>query len=143
MHGDRLLDALIDKLPASGEAWPQPDRDAWLSLMRSAFDLVYGRDGQAPPKQTPVELPKIPLVGDDAPAAPVKDWHVDAGGVARSPDGEEAPLEGVPRNTGFLDLRPGSDGRLDTVIWADGTWPASHVRARGLKLILPPTAKAA
>jgi hypothetical protein len=138
MHGDRLLDALIDKLPAPGSAWPQADRDAWLGLMRSAFDLVYGRDGQPAPRPAAVDLPqrpRLPPRGNDAPAPViVGKWHIDAGGIARSPDGEEAPLEGVPRGTALLDLRPDSDGRLDMVIWADGTWPAQHVRARGLKL---------
>jgi hypothetical protein len=135
MHGDRLLDALIDKLPASGEAWPQGDRDAWLSLMRSAFDLVYGRDGHPAPKPVVEELPKLPLIGDDAvPLAAKGKWHIDAGGVARSPDGEEAPLEGIPRSMVLVDLRPEGDRRLDTVIWADGTWPAAHVQARGIKL---------
>jgi hypothetical protein len=136
MHGDRLLDALIDKLPATGFAWPQADRDAWLSLMRSAFDLVYGRDGQPAPRPAVVELPPLPLRGDDVPApvVAIDRWHIDSFGVARSPEGEETPLEGIPRGTALLDLRAESDGRLDTVIWADGTWPAQHVRARGLKL---------
>lgn len=134
MHRDPLLDALIGKLPAPGEAWPQADRDVWFSLMRSAFDLVYGRDGQPAPTPAPVDLPKLPLRGDEVPSEIRGKWHVDAGGVARSPDGEEAPLEGVPRGTVLLDLRTEGDGRIDTVIWADGTWPAPHVRARGLKL---------
>jgi len=39
----------------------------------------------------------------------------------------------------LVDLRregngPEGGGRIDTVIWADGTWPAPHVLARGLKL---------
>ena len=134
MHRDALLEALIGKLPEPGTAWPQGDRDIWLGLMRSVFDLVYGRDGQAAPRPAVVELPRLPL-HDDAPAASLKgQWHIDAGGIAHSPDGEEAPLEGVPRGTVLVDLRPASDGRIDTVIWADGTWPASHVRARGVSL---------
>jgi len=134
MHRDPLLDALIGKLPVPGESWPQADRDVWLGLMRNVFDLVYGRDGQAPPAPPVIELPKLPLRSDEPPAPVKGKWHVDAAGVARSPDGEEAPLEGVPRGTELLDMRPESDRRIDTVIWADGTWPAPHVKARGVKL---------
>lgn len=135
MHRDPLLDALIGKLPAPGESWPQPDRDVWFNLMRSAFDLVYGRDGQAAAKPAVIEIPKLPLLGDETPATvPPGRWHVDAGGIARAPDGEEAPLEGTPRGTVLMDFRPEGDRRIDTVIWADGTWPAGHVRALGIKL---------
>lgn len=135
MPRDSLLEALIDKLPEPGAPWPQADRDVWFNLMRSAFDLVYGRDGQVATKPAPVDLPKLTLVGDDLPsAAGSGHWHVDASGLARSPDGEEAPLGGIPQGTVLLDLRPGSDGRLDTVIWADGTWPWSHIRPCRLTL---------
>ena len=41
---DPLLAALIEKLPLPGSTWPRGDRQAWLDLMRAAFDLVYGRD---------------------------------------------------------------------------------------------------
>lgn len=142
MHRDPLLEALIDKLPEPGKPWPQADRDVWFTLMRNSFDLVYGRDGQAAPKPLVTDLPKLPLVGDDSPPSALPgEWHIDAAGVARAPDGEEAPLAGFPRNVAVLDLRPGSDGRLDTVIWADGTWPASHVRSRGINLLLPKSAE--
>lgn len=134
MPRDALLEALIDKLPSAGP-WPQADRDIWFGLMRGVFDLVYGRDGQPAVKPAPIDLPRIPLVGDDElPATVDGKWHVDSGGFARAPTGEEAPLEGTPRGTVFVDLRPDSDGRLDSVTWADGTWPASHVNARGIKL---------
>jgi hypothetical protein len=134
MHRDPLLEALIGKLPEAGQPWPQADRDVWFTLMRSAFDLVYGRDGQPAPKPTVTDLPRLPLVGDTVEEPVVQTWHIDAGGFARAPTGEEAPLEGTPRGTVFLDLRPQSDGRVDTVTWADGTWPTSHVHARSIKL---------
>lgn len=134
MHRDPLLEALIGKLPEPGSTWPQADRDVWFTLMRSAFDLVYGREGQSAPRPSPIEMPKLPLVGSDVPPEILTGkWHVDGGGVARSPDGEEVPLDGTPRDTVFADLRLETDRRIDTVIWADGTWPAGHVRARGIR----------
>jgi hypothetical protein len=141
MVRDKLLEALIDKLPEPGTPWPHEDRASWLNLMKAAFDLVYGREG-APALHIvghpgPIELPKLPLVGDDLPElASPKAWHVDAGGIARSPEGDEAPLEGVPRGTWLVDLRTEGAGRFDTIIWADGTWPEPHVTQRGIKLNL-------
>jgi len=39
---DRLLAALIAKLPAETEPWPCADRIAWLRMMAMAFDVIYG-----------------------------------------------------------------------------------------------------
>jgi hypothetical protein len=43
---DRLLAALIAKLPADAAQWPRADRIAWLRMMAMAFDVVYGRSGR-------------------------------------------------------------------------------------------------
>jgi hypothetical protein len=42
---DRLLAALIAKLPADMAQWPRADRVAWLRMMAMAFDVVYGPCG--------------------------------------------------------------------------------------------------
>jgi hypothetical protein len=42
---DRLLAALIAKLPLATAGWPRADRAAWLRMMAMAFDVVYGPDG--------------------------------------------------------------------------------------------------
>jgi hypothetical protein len=42
---DRLLAALIAKLPAKTTPWPRADRAAWLRMMAMAFDVVYGPGG--------------------------------------------------------------------------------------------------
>ena len=39
---DRLLAALIAKLPTETAPWPRADRIAWLQMMAMAFDVVYG-----------------------------------------------------------------------------------------------------
>lgn len=40
--GDPLIDALIQKLPPTGTAWPAPERDTWIKMIQMAFDLAYG-----------------------------------------------------------------------------------------------------
>ena len=42
---DRLLVALIAKLPTEMAQWPRVDRVAWLQMMAMAFDVVYGPCG--------------------------------------------------------------------------------------------------
>jgi hypothetical protein len=42
---DRLLSALIAKLPAAAGPWPRADRVAWLQMIATAFDVVYGPCG--------------------------------------------------------------------------------------------------
>lgn len=48
---DPVIAALIQKLPTSGP-WKTADREAWLSMMKMAFDMAYGANA-APPKPTP------------------------------------------------------------------------------------------
>lgn len=59
---DRLLAALIEKLPAPGCEWDRSQRVAWLHMMAMAFDVVYGRC--APVPIAPLEA------GDEALALP-------------------------------------------------------------------------
>jgi hypothetical protein len=42
---DRLLSALIAKLPADAAQWPRAGRIAWLQMMAMAFEVVYGPSG--------------------------------------------------------------------------------------------------
>ena len=42
---DRLLAALIARLPAAIAQWPRADRIAWLQMIAMAFDAVYGPGG--------------------------------------------------------------------------------------------------
>lgn len=38
---DPIIKGLIDRLPASGEVWPANERELWLTILKSAFQLVY------------------------------------------------------------------------------------------------------
>jgi hypothetical protein len=40
--GDPLIDALVLKLPKTGEKWPRAERETWLKMIEMAFDLAYG-----------------------------------------------------------------------------------------------------
>jgi hypothetical protein len=153
---DPLIAAMIGKLPAQGP-WPHEDREAWLNLMKAAFDVTYGRNGAPPPVM--VSGPAGGGMADAAPVARVSPgdgesiidfqlakvatrFYVEPDGTARAPGGAEAALEAVPVGTALLDYRAEAErGRLDTVIWADGTWPAGHVASRSLRL--EPASKAA
>ena len=42
---DRLLAALIAKLPTDSAEWPRAERIAWLRMIAMAFDVVYGPCG--------------------------------------------------------------------------------------------------
>lgn len=42
---DRLLAALIAKLPTEPGEWPRAERIAWLRMIAMAFDVVYGPCG--------------------------------------------------------------------------------------------------
>src|SRR5260370_41486869 len=42
---DRLLVALIAKLPMEAARWPRADRIAWLQMIAMALDVVYGPCG--------------------------------------------------------------------------------------------------
>lgn len=148
---DPLLAALIGKLPAvpagAKVVWPGDDREAWLNLMRLAFDVVYGR-GEGDGRGAVVDMPsdfKLAAVSAAAPAPdampaefqrfPVGRFYVEADGTAKSPRGNDAHFETIPIGTVLLDYRaPGASMQLATIIWADGTWPASHVSQRELRL---------
>lgn len=152
---DPLIEALIGKVPSDGP-WPVEAREAWLTLMRAAFEFVYG-DGNVAAARTPAavrsdyaaRLETLPAELRAAYRDPPADvleipdmklragrWYIEPDGTARTPTGAEANLESVPHGTALIDYRrdPEYAGRIDTVIWADGTWPAGHVGRRELKL---------
>jgi hypothetical protein len=150
---DPLIGALFGKMPAQGP-WPHDDREAWLNLMRASLDVVYGRAAVTDPLapyRSPAPLHRPAIAADVGGAETVIDfraasaavrWYVEPDGTARAPNGIEAALEAVPIGTVLLDYRAEEDrGRLDSVIWADGTWPAGHVATRNLKI--EPASKAA
>jgi hypothetical protein len=38
---DPIIKGLIDRLPNAGSVWPSSERDLWLSILKSSFQLVY------------------------------------------------------------------------------------------------------
>lgn len=106
---DPLLNALIWKLPSTGEAFSADARSSWLKMMTIAFDVTYGpAEGVIVPS---IGLPDNgkPAAAAAAPAAPAPkptkaphqaygcDYYVDGQGFARCDF--EADGAGVPRPT--------------------------------------------
>ena len=44
---DPIIKGLIDRLPDAGSLWPSKERELWLQILQSAFELVY-KDEKAP-----------------------------------------------------------------------------------------------
>lgn len=38
---DPIIQGLLERLPQTGEVWPEGDRKKWLSLLEGSFDLIY------------------------------------------------------------------------------------------------------
>lgn len=119
---DPLLSALVDKLPAAGSSWAAADRQAWLTMMNSAFDVVYGgaaggsvsraaprRSGPAPKKKRAAQ-PKPKLI------KPGPHFYIDRQSIARRAGGERIMPADV---AGILVDKRGMKGDLSTITWAD------------------------
>ena len=123
---DPLLSALVDKLPAAGSSWPAADRQAWLTMMNNAFDVVYGgASGGVTARATPARArpaPKRPARSHARPAAKPKlikagpQFFIDRQSVARRAGGERIMPSDV---AGILVDKRGMNGDLATITWAD------------------------
>ncbi len=116
---DRLLVALIAKLPAEMTQWPRADRVAWLQMMAMAFNVVYGPCGGiqvAPEDAGPGdsdESAKTPhqvsarhrATAQAAPSVPQR-FYVDRDGFAMA-DGKPIAIEDLPAGTILWDERIG------------------------------------
>jgi hypothetical protein len=135
---DRLLSALIAKLPAEAAQWPRDDRIAWLRMMAMAFDVVYGpcaairvvdaaRDdafsvndhhserGAITPHHTPAEHHATP---QPAPSVAQR-FYVDRDGFAMG-DGRPIAMEDLPANAVLWDERVGIEcGDAAAILWRD------------------------
>jgi hypothetical protein len=38
---DPIIEGLLERLPPEGDPWPRAKREAWLSILRQVFDLIY------------------------------------------------------------------------------------------------------
>jgi hypothetical protein len=138
---DRLLAALIAKLPADAAQWPRADRIAWLRMMAMAFDVVYGPGGS-------IRVSLEEACGDDrtanddraaiaplhglaehratAQAAPdavqrlvAQRLYVDRDGFAMG-DGRPVAMEDLPAGAILWDERVGIEsGDAAAILWRD------------------------
>jgi hypothetical protein len=124
---DRLLAALIAKLPIEIVQWSRADRIAWLRMMAMAFDVVYGpcggvrivpeeaRDDKADQTATapPRALAEAPPLG-----APQR-FYVDRDGFAMG-DGRPIAMEDLPAGATLWDERAGAEcGDVAAILWRD------------------------
>jgi hypothetical protein len=133
---DRLLAALIAKLPAAIAQWPCADRIAWLRMMAMAFNVVYGPCGEIrvaseeargddrgadidrsanAQTQGPLEHP---AAAQAAPGAAQR-FYVDRDGFAMG-DGRPIAMEDLPAGAILWDERVGIEcGDAAAILWRD------------------------
>jgi hypothetical protein len=133
---DRLLAALIAKLPTRAEQWPRADRIAWLRMMAMAFDVVYGPCGGvriAPDAGEPAcagHLPETQTTSraaatDAEPAGTPHRFYVDHDGFAMAAFDNGAgnrpiAMEDLPAGAILWDERTGIEcGDVGAILWRD------------------------
>lgn len=127
---DPLFAAIIAKLPASGATWEAKDRDAWLHMMTSAFNVVYGAETGAQANTAVTSSFNMQIAqmnGKRKPGRPPKakahaghDYYIDKEGFAHADGGGRVSPEDVPDGELIFDYR-GAKRDRDTIIWADGS----------------------
>jgi hypothetical protein len=134
---DRLLAALIAKLPTQTEQWPRADRIAWLRMMAIAFDVVYGPCGgvRIAPEASEsacgrdadeaASIRPAPAEEGDASETAPQRFYVDHDGFAmgsRGDGGGGRPLamEDLPAGATLWDERAGIEcGDVAAILWRD------------------------
>ena len=127
---DRLLVALIAKLPTEIAQWPRGERIAWLQMMAMAFNVVYGPCGEirvvsedAPAgdggqrTNTPHQVSAGHRVTAQAAPNTPQRFYVDRDGFAMG-DGKPVAMEDLPAGTILWDERVGIEcGDVATILW--------------------------
>lgn len=126
-RGNPLINALVEQLPAPGEAFPADERAAWLEMMEKAFTMAYGGTRVAP-AQKPAAAKKPsarskarPQAASRKPAPPVTAgpaFFIDRQNIARRRGGHRIMPHDV---AGILVDKRGVNGDLATITWADGS----------------------
>jgi len=123
---DRLLVALLTKLPTAMAPWPRADRIAWLQMTAMAFDVIYGPcggvrviageacdgkiDQTAPTQHSRIEA---------APPSAPRRFYVDRDGFAMG-DGKPISMEELPAGAIVWDERAGAEcGDVTAILWRD------------------------
>ena len=129
---DRLLAALIAKLPAGQALWRRDQRVAWLRMMASAFDVVYGpcapvaiapadarEDGPAAGCNDLTACPVSVAGALSRPQRSVRRFIVDHDGFAMG-DGQPIAMEDLPEGATLWDERTGLEcGDVTAILWRD------------------------
>ncbi len=119
---DRLLAALIGRLPKPTEPWARDDRVAWLQLMALAFDVVYGPCGGADAAVDPADLgaaTAATTATDRSAPATSRRFHVDHDGFAMA-DGRPIAMAELPAGATLWDERSGPEcGDVAAILWRD------------------------
>jgi hypothetical protein len=135
---DRLLSALIGKLPAEAAQWPRAERIAWLQMMAMAFDVVYGpcdairvatdaagdddysvndrrsERGAIAPRREHAEH-----ATPQSPPGVAQRFYVDRDGFAMG-DGRPIAMEDLPAGVNLWDERVGIEsGDASAILWRD------------------------
>jgi hypothetical protein len=129
---DRLLVALIAKLPIELAPWPRADRIAWLQMIAMALDVVYGpcsgirvvdegAHGDEAGRSANTPRPGSAshhVTAQTAPRTPQR-FYVDRDGFAMG-DGKPVTMEDLPAGTILWDERVGIDcGDAVAILWRD------------------------
>ncbi len=127
---DRLLVALIAKLPMEIAQWPRADRMAWLQMIAMAFDVVYGpcggirvlaarADDVDERANTPRPVPAAHHATEQAAPIRPQRFYVDRDGFAMG-DGKPVAMEDLPAGTILWDERIGIEcGDPAAILWRD------------------------
>lgn len=129
---DRLLAALIAKLPAGEAPWRCDQRVAWLRMMATAFDVVYGpcapvviaaadarEDAPAADLAGPAARPVSAAGALSRPPPPARRFIVDHDGFAMG-DGHPLAIEDLPEGATLWDERTGLEcGDVTAILWRD------------------------
>jgi hypothetical protein len=127
---DRLLAAMIAKLPTEIAPWPRADRMAWLQMIAMAFDVVYGPCGGIrvlaaradvvdEGANTPRPVSATHHVTAQAAPPPPQRFYVDRDGFAMG-DGKPVAMEDLPAGTILWDERVGIEcGDVAAILWRD------------------------
>jgi hypothetical protein len=129
---DRLLAALIAKLPIEIAQWPRADRIAWLQMTATAFDVVYGPCGgiRVVPEEAPTGHGNASAttahrvsaghhVKEQAAPSILQRFYVDRDGFAMG-DGKPVAMEDLPTSAILWDERVGIEcGDVATILWRD------------------------
>jgi len=134
---DRLLAALIARLPTGTEPWPRAERIAWLRMMALAFDVIHGPCGgvrivpaeagesiSAGQSDHPATAPH-PAPAAAAPLAMPQRFYVDRDGFAMAAfdsgsGGRPIAMEDLPAGATLWDERAGIEcGDAAAILWRD------------------------